>query len=217
MATRPAATHAAYRMRTLGDRVELYEDPAGTLCAATLLKGRAVFADLKVQCPADGAEWRCSPDRKVMPTRWRLTKAGTTRESVFSHRVAAKLLNPFGRRLLTLERPGTKETFDVVDVRVNGVGRLLGLTAEDWALVSGGTAVATLGYARATLGYARAPESQEGAAKQAGGGLLKRVRAAARSFGSYDRALVSLGERHALEPAEALVLILLFGSLTETS
>ncbi len=42
------------------------------------------------------------------------------------------------------------------------------------------------------------------------------LRGLARSLGAHDLALSSLGQEHVLEPAEALALLLLFESLTES-
>lgn len=42
------------------------------------------------------------------------------------------------------------------------------------------------------------------------------LRGLARSLGAHDLALSSLGQEHMLEPAEALALLLLFESLTES-
>lgn len=217
---------AVYRKRVDGKTVELWDDLTGSRCAATQLAGKAVFATLEIECARDASSWTCMPNRKVLPTSWRLAESGGARETFFSQRVPPKLLNPLGRHLLALERvspsdgrsaraeegqsqrSGTTELFHVIDARPNGVGRLLNVSVTDWALVRDETPVATLGYS-----LRPEPRSHEREER----GLLSRVRSMARSLGSHDRSLTSLGDVHVLDPAEALVLLLLFESLTDVS
>lgn len=213
---------AVYRKRTSGKAVELWDDLTGTVRAVTQVSGRVAFAALDIACAPDGSTWAFAPNRKVMPTSWRLAESRGSRETVFSHRVPPKLLNPLGRRLLSLVRSGepreftssghtaTLGPFHVVDARQDGVGRLIGITVNDWALVLGETPVATFGFARGAEVRPEQPGPQ-------GLGLLRQMRSVARSIGARDRALISLGAEHALEPAEALVLLLLFEALTDVS
>ncbi len=219
-----AAAAAVYRKRVAGHRVELWDDTTGMRCAVTRVRDEAVFAQLEIQSESDGRLWRCEPNRKVMPTSWWLAEEGSGRTTTFSQRVAPKLLNPLGRRLLSLERSWAAGPFHVVDVRRLGPGWLLGITASDWALVRGDTPVAAFGYARQP--EERSEQAEAGAKRRVDGverlanrqpGILAGLSELARSLGSHDRALTSLGPEHALEPAEALVLLLLFESLTEST
>ncbi len=96
----------------------------------------------------------------------------------------------------------------MVDARRGGVGRLLNLEKADWVLTSTDGPVAT-------IGLSRRPGPPAGEEAPRAGGLFHQLAGVARAIGSYDLAVTSSGETHALEPAEALVLLLLFEALTE--
>lgn len=198
-----------YRLRKRHDGkltvAELHDDLAGGVAARCRYVGKPEFARIEGECPPDGAAWRAAPNRRVLPTSWRLETEGGD-ATVFSHDVLRKTLNPWGRTLFTVEREGSGGELRVVDAVPDGVGRALNLAREDWALVHGDETVAR-------LGFACRPE--EGPAHVVAG-PLGRLRRAVGSALAHDRALVSLGEAHALKPHEALVLMLLCEALTET-
>ena len=192
--------------------VDLFDDLSGEVAATATFTGRAVFANLTIDCGPSGGAWRAGPNRQVMPTTWRVEPLAGAGATVFSRPVGAKLLNPLARELLTVVRESGEgsEIFAVSDARRGGLGRLLNLAASDWALLRDDAIVGAFG---------RASDPRSAAAARRSGGPLGRARGAlARTLGSVagDRALASIGDEHALRPAEALIALILFAELTQT-
>lgn len=206
-----ASPRPTYRLRRLregkGTVAELHDDLVGGVAATARFEGKAVFADVAIACQADGSTWRCTPNRRVMPTSWRLADGGGA-VTVFAQPAGRQLLNPLGRTLLTLRRERVGETLAVVDARPAGVGRLLNLAPSDWALVRGDEALAG-------IGFARGPDPR-GGGEETGTGVLGRLRRLAGALAGHDRCLASRASGHALTAPEAMVLLLLFEVLTET-
>lgn len=186
---------------------EVWDDLGGGVAATCTFKGKAVFASMEIDCGPNSGVWRFQPNRRLMPTGWRLEPTGSGRTTVFSQRVGAKLVNPLYRTLLAFQREGESVGHSVRDARKESLGRLLQLERSDWVLARVGEPVARIGFARPPVSAAGSTDVAQGP--------LGRLRAAAREFGSHDRALMSVGDAHAVSAAEALVLLLLMENLTE--
>lgn len=217
-----------YRLQRRGGTAELW-DGASRLVATTRFSGEVAFATLDIECPQTGERLRSSPNRRVMPSAWRLAPGDGGSETVYSRRIGRALVNPWGRTMLSVDREPASGSYRVVDASRSGIDRALNLERSEWALVRGDQAVGRLGFVR---------RPDDDGQEAGGGGLFGRVRGVARAL-TYDRALLPLGQagdlstdagsepdtdderapgrQHDLTPAEALVLLLLVESFTSTA
>lgn len=217
MPTDTGATRALYRLKVRGlgreTAVELWDDATGAVAATSTFTGKAAFATMTIDCEPSGRSWLATPNRKALPTSWRLEPDGGSLATVFSRPVGAQLLNPLARELLSFSRAGGGEKYRVLDARHNQFGRLLNLERSAWVLARDEDMVAT-------LGFARDPRSAE-PPSTTNSGPLGRLRGATVLRGAKvlrgvpDRALRSTGDTHALAAAETLFLLALVAELTE--
>lgn len=146
-----------------------------------------------------GATWQVSPDRKVMPSRWRVSDPeGRTRCSV-ARRSLVRLANPLARSAIVLLDADDVEAFRLVDPRDSALERLM-ISTTDLLLLAGDEPVARLGHLK------REPDGRTG--------LRAKL---ARLIQGSDRALISFGDEHVLPAPVALTLIMVDDRLNDQS
>src|SRR5690606_28338376 len=88
------------RPRGYRGTLEVTDDESGERVATCDLTGRAALTELTITA-RDGVEWRCTPNRAVMPTRW--TVAADGQEAVqFAAAYLKAAVNPLARSVLSV-------------------------------------------------------------------------------------------------------------------
>ena len=141
------------------------------------------------------------PNRKIMPSKWQVMGTDGVATFDIERPSAASMMNPWGRRILTITNLKSSRRFDLMNLEDSNLDLVLGTGPTTWALLEGETPVASI-ERRKRPG---APEGQ---------GFLNKVK---RFFTSSDWVLVSPGSRHVLSPAAFLATVMLFESLTTTT
>jgi hypothetical protein len=208
--TKPVTDRTAYRIQRRSDSrgkpakyratYTLVDGQSQTAVVQADLIGRAVFGHMTLvdHC---GCHWTLQPNRKVMPTRWRLSDEQENLEFQFDQKVFGKLANPLFKTVLAILDAQDRELMQLVNLHSKKAAFVLGLELGKYALVRDQSALAEL----STLPRGK-PAGRKGFP-----GPFKRFMAPS------DRALISLTDRHPLPPPAALAMYLLYEELADTS
>lgn len=177
----------------------LIDEATQQILATCEVLGQVAFATHEI-LDDKRAIWRMAPNRRIMPSRWRVTDPDGRIVLQFEQQILRKLANPLRRTGLALLDANGRETARLVDSRTGVLDRMIGPGTDDWILVRDDAPIAKL---------ARLPTPEPPVA-----GMLGRL---GRLLTQADRGLVSLGPRHALPPAEALALMMLVEELMNPS
>ena len=93
---------------------------------------------------ADGREFILTPNRKIMPSKWILTDCDSVPVYEIERASAAKILNPLGRKLLTVRCLSEKKEYELHHLAKNKLDLMSAPSTFDWYLLEGEVAVAGL-------------------------------------------------------------------------
>jgi len=180
---------------------ELVDEQRRETVAVCDLIGKAVFATLEIH-DGQSNRWTMKPNRKIMPSRWRVTGIDGRAAVQFDQKILGKLTNPLYKTVLTVLDGEGNELYHLVDVNGAKASRLLGLEIGKYAVVRDDKVVA----------YFDSLSKKEPQEKPKG--LLRKL---ARWLTSCDPAIISRGARHFMPAPFTLAMYLLYHELTDTS
>lgn len=178
---------------------EIVDEHTQQVMAVCDLTGKAVFARLAIT-DHQGKDWMMTPNRKVMPSRWRIIDPDQNITMQFDQKILGKAIKPLSKVALALLDNEGSEVYRLADPRTNIPDRIIGAGPVDWLLMDGDNPVAKLTWL---------PRQTEPAK-----GLLGRL---SKLLKNPDYGIISVGESHVLAAPEALAMILLFIELTDVS
>ncbi len=200
--------HAVYRVRKSrrkGDMpkkyrytLEMTDDRTQQIMAACDLIGHAAFSTLAIT-DHENQTWQMKPNRKIMPSRWIVTDPREQTAMQFDQRILGKLVNPITKNVFVMLDAQEREVYRIVDLRNSIPDRMFGVGSDDYAIMAGEELVAKL------IWLPRQTEQPQG--------LLGKIKG---FLTSSDRAIVSVGEQHALKAPVALGMVMIFSEVVET-
>ncbi|HEX7122308.1 MAG TPA: hypothetical protein VF178_08075 [Gemmatimonadaceae bacterium] len=186
------------RPRGYRGTLEVTDNDSGELLARCDLTGRAALTVLTI-IAADGVEWRCTPNRKVLPTQWTVTAVDQV-ELQFDARYLSAALNPLSQSVLSVLDDTGELLFHVVDPRSSPADRLIGSGPRDWMFMRDDVALGKITPLRRPQVEAK--------------GFLSKVRA---FLVGSDTGVVSFGPTHVLPAPAALALVAIHEELADAS
>lgn len=186
------------RPRGYRGTLEVTDDDSGKLLARCDLTGRAALTVLTIAAD-DGAEWRCTPNRKVLPTRWTVSVDGEVLVQ-FDARYLSAALNPLSQSVLSVLDDTGAELFRVVDPRTSPGDRLIGSGPRDWIFMRGKVALGKITPLRRPQVEAK--------------GFLGKVKT---FLAGSDTGVVSFGPTHVLPAPAALALVGIHDELSDAA
>jgi hypothetical protein len=197
---------ATYRVRTFSRKGDVPSNYRGTyeildeqtqqVMAYCDVSGHATFSLVSIM-DKDNKTWTMKPNRKILPTRWILTRPSQSIAMQFDQNLSRKLKNPIYRGILTLLDSQDREVYHLVDPREDFIDRVLGVGPDDWVLIEGDELVARITH---LVRYEGQPAS-----------LWQKLRA---FLTPTDKGVVSLKGSHVLSAPIALALLLILHELT---
>jgi hypothetical protein len=201
--------HAVYRIRQVyhkNDKPKKYrytfkavDEHSGQVMAACDLIGKAVFATLEI-FDHNKQAWQMKPNRKIMPSRWKITDPNQQIVMQFDQKIFGKLVNPLYKIALALLDGNGKELYRLVDPRKSIPDRIMSSNIGEWTILDTDKPVAKL---------CRLPKE-----KEIPKGFLGKLK---RFFAGSDQAIISIGKSHLLPAPVAVAMIMLFEELTDVS
>ena len=193
----PRARASGERQGGFHTQLEVLSEEDGRVLATCAFSGRAALNILQIAA-TDGTRWMIKPQRRVMPTAWRVTAEG---EPVVDLSVSfwRSFVNPLRRASIRVNDPSGRELFRVADQRKSTADRLFGAGPIEWMFMRDGQAIGKL------MPLAR-PERKD----------VGRIRGFFSGLG-YDVGVVSFADEHVLPAPAALALAALHSDLTDPS
>lgn len=165
------------------------------------LIGQAVFSTLHFT-GSNGESWRLQPNRKFMPSRWKMKDTNDVAVFHFDQKILGKVINPVYKTVLAILDGQESEIMRLVNLHSKKASYVVGLDIGTYALVKDSTAVAELG---------SLPREKEQAK---GRGLFGKFR---RFMQSSDTAIIGLTDDLPLPLPAALAMYLLYKEITDSS